>query len=65
MENIEAFIQAGAAAVGVGGEMVPKGLLARREFGEITKRAREFADAVARARAAGDGPVVSFKVDRG
>lgn len=54
LENVEAFIIAGAAAVGVGGEMVPKDLLARRAFGEITKRARAFADAVARARPASD-----------
>jgi 2-dehydro-3-deoxyphosphogluconate aldolase/(4S)-4-hydroxy-2-oxoglutarate aldolase len=53
LENVEAFIAAGAAAVGVGGEMVPKEVLARREFGEITARAREFAEAVRRARASG------------
>lgn len=53
LDNLEAFMQAGAVAVGVGGEMVPKDLLARRAFPEITARARAFADAVRRARRAG------------
>ena len=53
LDNLEAFIQAGAVAVGVGGEMVPKDLLARRAFPEITARARAFSDAILRARKAG------------
>jgi 2-dehydro-3-deoxyphosphogluconate aldolase/(4S)-4-hydroxy-2-oxoglutarate aldolase len=53
LENVEGFIRAGAAAVGVGGEMAPGELLARRAFGEVTKRARQFADAVRRARGGG------------
>ena len=53
LDNLEAFMQAGAVAVGVGGEMVPKDLLARRAFPEITARARAFADAVRRTRGAG------------
>jgi 2-dehydro-3-deoxyphosphogluconate aldolase/(4S)-4-hydroxy-2-oxoglutarate aldolase len=52
LENLEAFLRAGAVAVGVGGEMVPRDLLARRAFAEITTRARAFADAVGRAREA-------------
>lgn len=51
LETAETFIQAGAAALGVGGEMVSRDLLARRDFAEITLRARAFARAVARARA--------------
>jgi 2-keto-3-deoxy-6-phosphogluconate aldolase len=43
-------IRAGAAAVGVGDEIVSKDLLAQREFSEITRRARAFAEAVQRAR---------------
>lgn len=50
LNNVNAFIQAGAAAVGVGGEMVPKDLLAQRKFDEITQRARMFAEAVQQAR---------------
>jgi 2-dehydro-3-deoxyphosphogluconate aldolase/(4S)-4-hydroxy-2-oxoglutarate aldolase len=50
LENVAEFIRAGAAAVGVGGEMIPRDLLARRDFPEITRRARQFADAVRRAR---------------
>jgi 2-dehydro-3-deoxyphosphogluconate aldolase/(4S)-4-hydroxy-2-oxoglutarate aldolase len=51
LETAEAFVQAGAAALGVGGEMVPRDLLARGDFAEIARRARAFAHAVARARA--------------
>jgi 2-dehydro-3-deoxyphosphogluconate aldolase/(4S)-4-hydroxy-2-oxoglutarate aldolase len=50
LDAVPAFLQAGAAAVGVGGEMVPKDLLARRAFGELTPRARAFVDAVRHAR---------------
>lgn len=50
LENVSAFIQAGAAAVGVGGEMVSRDLLTRRAFAEITSRARGFSEAVRRAR---------------
>lgn len=51
LETAPAFIRAGAAALGVGGEMVSRDLLARRDFAEITRRAQAFADVVARARA--------------
>jgi 2-dehydro-3-deoxyphosphogluconate aldolase/(4S)-4-hydroxy-2-oxoglutarate aldolase len=57
LENVEDFIRAGAAAVGVGGEMVPKDLVERRAFDEITRRARAFAEAVRRAREQGRRPV--------
>jgi 2-dehydro-3-deoxyphosphogluconate aldolase/(4S)-4-hydroxy-2-oxoglutarate aldolase len=50
LDAVPAFLQAGAAALGVGGEMVPKDLLARRAFAEISARARAFADAVRHAR---------------
>jgi 2-dehydro-3-deoxyphosphogluconate aldolase/(4S)-4-hydroxy-2-oxoglutarate aldolase len=51
LDNVAAFLQAGAAAVGVGGEMVPTDLLARRAYDAIEARARAFAEAVGRARA--------------
>jgi 2-dehydro-3-deoxyphosphogluconate aldolase/(4S)-4-hydroxy-2-oxoglutarate aldolase len=50
LESAAAFIQAGAVALGVGGEMVSRDLLARRAFREITARARAFVDAVKSAR---------------
>ena len=57
MENAGAFILAGAAALGVGGELVSTDLLERRAFREITARAREFAEAVRLARAQAERPV--------
>ena len=50
LDSAAAFIQAGAAVVGVGGEIVSAGLLARRAFPEITARARAFVEAVKGAR---------------
>lgn len=50
LQNVGDFIRAGAAAVGVGDEMVPKDLLAQREFSEITRRAQAFVEAIQRAR---------------
>ncbi|MFI5338352.1 MAG: bifunctional 4-hydroxy-2-oxoglutarate aldolase/2-dehydro-3-deoxy-phosphogluconate aldolase [Candidatus Methylomirabilales bacterium] len=50
LQNVGDFIRAGAAAVGVGDEIVSKDLLAQREFSEITRRARAFVEAVQRAR---------------
>jgi len=49
-EAVRDAIRAGAAAVGVGDEIVSKDLLAQREFSEITRRARAFVEAVQRAR---------------
>jgi 2-dehydro-3-deoxyphosphogluconate aldolase/(4S)-4-hydroxy-2-oxoglutarate aldolase len=50
LDGIAAFIRAGAAAVGVGGEIVSAERLARRAFPEITARARAFVEAVKSAR---------------
>jgi 2-dehydro-3-deoxyphosphogluconate aldolase/(4S)-4-hydroxy-2-oxoglutarate aldolase len=50
LDSVAPFIQAGAAAVGVGGEIVSAKLLARRAFPEITARARAFVEAVKSAR---------------
>lgn len=44
------FIQAGACAVGVGGELVGKPLIAARDFATITRNAQDFIALVAQAR---------------
>lgn len=44
------FIQAGACAVGVGGELVGKPLIAARDFAAITRNAQDFVALVAQAR---------------
>ncbi|MCC6489841.1 MAG: bifunctional 4-hydroxy-2-oxoglutarate aldolase/2-dehydro-3-deoxy-phosphogluconate aldolase [Candidatus Hydrogenedentes bacterium] len=50
VENVGDFLKAGAAALGVGGNLVSKKLVAARDFDGIAKNARSFADAVASAR---------------
>ena len=50
LENIGAFLQAGAAALAVGGNLVSKKLLAARDFNGLTENAKRFADAVRAAR---------------
>ena len=50
LENVGDFIRAGAAAVGVGDGILSKDLLARRDFAEITRRARAAVEAVQHAR---------------
>jgi 2-dehydro-3-deoxyphosphogluconate aldolase/(4S)-4-hydroxy-2-oxoglutarate aldolase len=51
--NVGEFIRAGAAAVGVGGELVDKRAAAAGEFHRITESGREFLEAIRRARAEG------------
>jgi len=46
-----AFIEAGAAAISVGSQLVDSGLVAAGDFGTLTERARAFRSAVAAARA--------------
>lgn len=58
LANVAAFIQAGAAAVGVGGELVPPEALGRQALREIARRAREIVDAVQKARERGAPPPV-------
>jgi 2-dehydro-3-deoxyphosphogluconate aldolase/(4S)-4-hydroxy-2-oxoglutarate aldolase len=53
LDNIAAFMKAGAAAVGVGGNLVSKKLVAARDFDGLTRNARAYADAVEAARNAG------------
>lgn len=49
-ETAPKFIEAGACAVGVGGELAGKPMIAAREFDKITQNARDFIDIVKRAR---------------
>jgi len=51
LDNIADFLNAGAVALGVGGNLVSKKLVAARDFDGLTRNARQFADAVAAARA--------------
>ena len=50
LDNIAAFLKAGASALGVGGNLVSKKLLAARDFKGLTENAKRFADAVREAR---------------
>lgn len=50
LDNIAAFIKAGASAVGVGGNLVSKKLMAARDFAGITENAKAFAEAMAAAK---------------
>ena len=51
LDNIGDFLKAGASAVGVGGNLVSKKLVAAKDFKGITENARKFAEAVRTARA--------------
>ena len=51
-ENLHEFFAAGCPAVGVGSNLVSKGLLAARDWAGLTAAARRFAEAVAAARSA-------------
>jgi 2-dehydro-3-deoxyphosphogluconate aldolase/(4S)-4-hydroxy-2-oxoglutarate aldolase len=46
LDNIGAFLKAGAAALGVGGNLVSKKLLAARDFRGLADNARRYVDAV-------------------
>jgi len=50
LENAGAFIRAGAAVLGVGGELVDKKAVANGNFGVITESARAFLKAIREAR---------------
>jgi len=50
LDNIGDFLEAGAAAVAVGGNLVSKKLVAERDFDGLTANARAFAEAVRAAR---------------
>ncbi|HUW60969.1 MAG TPA: bifunctional 4-hydroxy-2-oxoglutarate aldolase/2-dehydro-3-deoxy-phosphogluconate aldolase [Candidatus Bathyarchaeia archaeon] len=51
LDNIGAFLKAGASALGVGGNLVSKKLLAARDYKGLTENAKRFANAVCAARA--------------
>ncbi len=48
--NLSDWLVAGAVAVGVGGELVDKGAIARGDFADITERSRQFITALQAAR---------------
>jgi 2-dehydro-3-deoxyphosphogluconate aldolase / (4S)-4-hydroxy-2-oxoglutarate aldolase len=50
-ENCVEFIKAGAIAVGAGSDLVDKGIVDRREFAELERRARAFVAGVRSGRA--------------
>jgi len=50
LENLAELFEAGAAAVGVGTELIPKDALARRDHAAIGALAKQFVEAVRRAR---------------
>jgi 2-dehydro-3-deoxyphosphogluconate aldolase/(4S)-4-hydroxy-2-oxoglutarate aldolase len=52
LETTPDFLKAGACAVAVGGELVDPKLLKENKYDELTARARQYLEAVARARAA-------------
>jgi len=56
LENAGAFIRAGAAAIGVGNELVSRDLVARRAFTDVTAHARAFTKAVRQARRGAEWP---------
>jgi 2-dehydro-3-deoxyphosphogluconate aldolase/(4S)-4-hydroxy-2-oxoglutarate aldolase len=49
-ETAAQFIQAGACAIGVGGELAGKTAIAARKFDQITQNARDFIQIVKQAR---------------
>jgi 2-dehydro-3-deoxyphosphogluconate aldolase / (4S)-4-hydroxy-2-oxoglutarate aldolase len=65
LQTAPAFIQAGAVAIGVGRDLIPRELLERRAFSEIQDRARAFVDAVERARQTTAQPRVPVEPPQG
>jgi 2-dehydro-3-deoxyphosphogluconate aldolase/(4S)-4-hydroxy-2-oxoglutarate aldolase len=53
LDTIEAFVRAGAVAVGVGGELVSRAAIDAGDYARITTLAQQFVSALARARAGG------------
>jgi 2-dehydro-3-deoxyphosphogluconate aldolase/(4S)-4-hydroxy-2-oxoglutarate aldolase len=50
LQNVGAFIQAGAAALGVGGELVDKQAVKAKRFGIITENTRAYLKTIQEAR---------------
>jgi 2-dehydro-3-deoxyphosphogluconate aldolase/(4S)-4-hydroxy-2-oxoglutarate aldolase len=55
LQNAGAFIKAGAAALGVGGELVDKKAVKEKKFDIITENTRTFLKAIQEARGKGSG----------
>lgn len=53
LDTVKDWIDAGAACLGVGSALVKKDLIAKRDWAELSKLARQFVDAVAAARQGG------------
>ncbi|MCX5769891.1 MAG: bifunctional 4-hydroxy-2-oxoglutarate aldolase/2-dehydro-3-deoxy-phosphogluconate aldolase [Candidatus Hydrogenedentes bacterium] len=51
LDNLGAFLKAGASALGIGGNLVSKKLVAARDYKGLTENAKRFADAVRAAKA--------------
>lgn len=51
LQNAADYIAAGAVALGAGSDLVDKGVVDRRDFAELERRARAFHDAVIQGRA--------------
>jgi 2-dehydro-3-deoxyphosphogluconate aldolase/(4S)-4-hydroxy-2-oxoglutarate aldolase len=49
-ENVGEFIRAGAVAVGAGSDLVDRGVVDRRDWTELERRARAFSEAIRTAR---------------
>ncbi|MGF1634210.1 MAG: bifunctional 4-hydroxy-2-oxoglutarate aldolase/2-dehydro-3-deoxy-phosphogluconate aldolase [Phycisphaerae bacterium] len=52
VENAGDWIRAGAVCIGAGSDLCPKEAIAKGDWGEITRRAKQFTEAVSRARGA-------------
>jgi len=50
-ETAPQFIQAGACAIGVGGELASNAMIVSRQFDQITQNARDYIESVKKARA--------------
>ena len=65
LQSAPAFIQAGAAAIGVGRDLIPRDLLERQAFADIVDRARAFVETVEHARAVSGHATVPVKPTEG
>lgn len=52
LENVASFIEAGVAAVGIGGNLVDRGAIEASDYAKITRAAQEYVAAVKEARGA-------------
>ena len=52
LTTVKEFIRAGAVCVGIGSQMVDPKAIAARDFGAITELAKDYVEAVRKARSA-------------